>query len=50
MGMGYIAPELTEMTIENLRACIKPEEDDLEIQKIIRQELRKGKGLKIVNF
>jgi DNA polymerase-3 subunit epsilon len=50
MGMGYIAPELTELTTENLRACIKPEEDDLEIQKIIRQELRKGKGLKIVNF
>jgi DNA polymerase-3 subunit epsilon len=50
MGMGYICPELTPVNIENLRASIQPAEDDLEIQKIIRQELRKAKGLKIVNF
>ena len=50
MGMGYICPELTPITIETLRASITAQEDDLEIQKIIRQELRKGKGLKIVSY
>jgi hypothetical protein len=46
MGMGYICPELTPITVETLRACIAPQEDNLEIQKIIRQELRKGEGAK----
>jgi hypothetical protein len=50
MGYGYIAPELTEVTVENLMAAVKPQTDDLEIQKIIRQELRKGKGLKFINY
>ncbi|MBS1683342.1 MAG: hypothetical protein JSS76_01215 [Bacteroidetes bacterium] len=50
LGMGYICPELTPVNTETLRASIQPYEDDLEIQKIIRQELRKGKGLKIINF
>ena len=50
LGYGYICPELTELTIENLMASVKLQTDDLEIQKIIRQELRKGKGLRIVSY
>jgi DNA polymerase-3 subunit epsilon len=50
MGYGYISPELTELTIDNLMAAIKPQTDDLEIQKIIRQELRKAKGLRIISY
>ncbi len=49
-GYGYICPELTEVTTENLKASIKPQTDDIEIQKIIRQELRKGKGLKVISY
>jgi DNA polymerase-3 subunit epsilon len=49
-GYGYICPELTEVTVENLMASVKPQTDDLEIQKIIRQELRKGKGLRIISY
>jgi DNA polymerase-3 subunit epsilon len=49
-GYGYICPELTEINIENLMASITRQEDDLEIQKIIRQELRKAKGLKFINY
>lgn len=49
-GYGYICPELTEVTTENLMASIKTHTDDLEIQKIIRQELRKAKGLRIISY
>jgi DNA polymerase-3 subunit epsilon len=49
-GFGYIYPELTPVTNESLMSCISPQEDDIEIQKIIRQELRKGKGLKVVGY
>jgi DNA polymerase-3 subunit epsilon len=49
-GFGYICPELTEVTVENLMASVKLQTDDLEIQKIIRQELRKGKGLRIISY
>ena len=49
-GYGYICPELTEITVENLMASIKPQTDDLEIQKIIRQELRKGKGMRLISY
>ncbi len=49
-GYGYICPELTEVTIENLMASVGQQTDDLEIQKIIRQELRKGKGLRVISY
>jgi len=49
-GYGYICPELSEVTVENLMASVKPQTDDIEIQKIIRQELRKGKGLRIISY
>lgn len=49
-GFGYISPEIAEMTPENLKACISYKDDDLETQKIIRNELRKGKGYKMVTY
>jgi len=49
-GFGYICPELSEINVENLMASIKPQTDDLEIQKIIRQELRKAKGLRLISY
>ena len=49
-GYGYIYPELTPITTDSLKECIVAQEDDMEIQKIIRQELRKGKGLKVVSY
>ena len=49
-GYGYIYPELTPITTDSLKACIIPQEDDMEIQKIIRQELRKGKTVKVVSY
>ena len=50
MGYGYICPELTAITIDNLKTVITPQTDDIEIQKIIRQELRKAKGLKVIGY
>ncbi|MFN8277390.1 MAG: exonuclease domain-containing protein [Chitinophagales bacterium] len=49
-GFGYISPEIAEMTPENLKACIAHKDDDLETQKIIRNELRKGKGYKMLTY
>ena len=49
-GYGYICPELNEVTVENLMASVKAKPDDLEIQKIIRQELRKAKGLRLISY
>ncbi|MCS6935020.1 MAG: exonuclease domain-containing protein [Chitinophagales bacterium] len=47
-GYGYFDPELTPATPENLREIIKPDEDDAEVQKIIRNYLRKSKNVKII--
>ncbi len=49
-GYGFFNPELTEATPENLREIIKMEEDDFEVQKIIRAQLRKLKNAKIVSY
>jgi DNA polymerase-3 subunit epsilon len=49
-GFGYISPELNALTHHNLIAAIDHREDDSEIQKIIRQELKKPKGIKIVGY
>jgi DNA polymerase III subunit epsilon len=49
-GVGYISPELNPINTENLKAAIKPYPEDMEIQKIIRQEMRKGKGMKVIPY
>lgn len=49
-GFGYIYPELTPVNIESLKDCIVADEDDTEIQKLIRLQLRKSKGLKIISY
>ena len=49
-GFGYFNPEFTEATPENLREVIKTDEDDLEVQKIIRSQLRKLKNSKIIAY
>lgn len=49
-GYGYFNPELTEATPERLKEVIKADEDDTEIQKIIRQQLRKQKDVKVVAY
>lgn len=49
-GYGYFNPELTSATAENLKEVIKHDEDDLEVQKIIRAQLRKMKKAKIVSY
>lgn len=49
-GYGYFNPELTEATPENLREVIKHDEDDMEVQKIIRMQMRKLKNSKIISY
>ena len=49
-GFGYFNPELTTNTPDNLKELIKHDEDDLEVQKIIRAHLRKMKNSKIVSY
>lgn len=49
-GYGYFTPEIAQPTTENLRAVIKPDEDDFEVHKIIRTIMKKMKNLKIVPF
>lgn len=49
-GYGYFNPELTQANPENLREVIKPDEDDMEVQKIIRSHLRKMKSAKIISY
>lgn len=49
-GFGYFNPELTASTPEALAEIIKYDEDDVEIQKIIRTQLRKSKNIKIISY
>ena len=49
-GFGFYNPELTETTPENLKEVIKPDEDDLETQKIIRAQMRKLKNYKVISY
>jgi DNA polymerase-3 subunit epsilon len=49
-GFGYFNPELTEPTPANLKEIIKPDEDDIETQKIIRTQLRKLKNYKVIPY
>lgn len=49
-GFGYFNPELTTNTPDNLKEVIKHDEDDLEVQKIIRGHLRKMKNSKIISY
>ncbi len=49
-GFGYFNPELTTNTPDNLKEVVKHDEDDLEVQKIIRTHLRKMKKAKIVSY
>lgn len=49
-GYGYFTPELDAATVENMRAVIKPDEDDFEVHKIIRTMLKKVKNLRVIPF
>lgn len=49
-GYGYFTPELTEASPSNLKEVIKPDEDDMEVQKIIRTQMRKMKNTKIISY
>jgi DNA polymerase III subunit epsilon len=49
-GYGYFNPELTEATPEKLKEVIKADEDDTEVQKIIRALMRKMKNLKMIVY
>jgi len=50
MGFGYFNPELTEATPANLKEVIKFDEDDMEVQKIIRGQMRKLKNSKVITY
>ncbi len=50
MGFGYFNPELTEATPANLKEVIKHDEDDMEVQKIIRGQMRKLKNSKVIPY
>jgi len=50
MGFGYFNPELTEATPANLKEVIKFDEDDMEVQKIIRGQMRKLKNSKVIPY
>lgn len=49
-GYGYFNPELTEPTPEKLKEVIKPDEDDTEVQKIIRAQMRKMKNVRVIAY
>ena len=50
-GFGYFNPELTTNTPDNLKEVVKhDDDDDLEVQKILRAHLRKMKNSKIVSY
>lgn len=49
-GYGYFNPEFTEANPENLKEVIKQDEDDIEVQKIIRMQMRKMKNSKIISY
>jgi len=49
-GFGYFNPELTTNTPDNLKEVVKYDDDDLEVQKIIRAHLRKMKHSKIISY
>ncbi len=49
-GYGYFNPELTATTPDTLREVVKEDEDDSEVQKIIRAQMRKMKNLKIISY
>jgi DNA polymerase-3 subunit epsilon len=49
-GFGYFNPELTEATPVNLKEVIKSDEDDMEVQKIIRGQMRKLKNSKVISY
>ncbi len=49
-GFGYFNPELTEMVPEKLKELVKADEDDFEVQKIIKSQLRRMKGIKIISY
>ncbi|MBP6731355.1 MAG: hypothetical protein KA149_04810 [Chitinophagales bacterium] len=49
-GYGFFNPELTASTPETLKEVIKADEDDSEVQKIIRSQMRKMKNLKIISY
>jgi hypothetical protein len=50
MGYGYFNPEITEAIPEKLKEVIKPDEDDMEVQKIIRSLLRKMKNARLISY
>jgi DNA polymerase-3 subunit epsilon len=49
-GYGFYTPELTPGTPESLKEIIKADEDDFEVHKIIRMQLRKMKNTKIIAY
>jgi DNA polymerase-3 subunit epsilon len=49
-GFGFFNPELTEATPANLKEVIREDEDDMEVQKIIRGQMRKLKNSKVVPY
>ena len=49
-GYGYFSTELTQPVPDNLKEVIKADEDDMEVQKIIRAHLRKMKNMKIISY
>ncbi|HLP20583.1 MAG TPA: exonuclease domain-containing protein [Chitinophagales bacterium] len=49
-GFGYFNPELTPSLPDNLKEVVKYDEDDVEVQKIIRSQLRKMKNSKIISY
>jgi len=49
-GFGYFNPELTPGTPDSLKEVVKHDDDDVEVQKIIRAQLRKMKNTKIITY
>ena len=49
-GFGYFNPEFTAITPESLKEVVKRDEDDVEVQKIIRAQMRKMKGMKMIAY
>ena len=49
-GFGFFNPELTQNTPANLMEVIKEDEDDMEVQKIIRGQLRKLRNSRIISY
>jgi len=50
IGFGFLSEDSGYIDLESLHDCIKPYQDNRDIQYIIRGSINRRKGLKIIDF